>query len=292
MDSQQEPAAWDFGVAAAVTVPAGSQPPSREQMASALLEQLRGLTKPFQSLSPQERADRIAKNQSDVTQVQRKIQALRSLARAQGEPEGVLAEKVKQLKAQAQAVRNDRMAKEARLTALTDGLEREKKRAQDRQQNDPIIDELQNLLKLREEDVKRSRMLISQGLNSTDEACKSEDALAEVRIRLADRQAALGKSSKGELLDRLSDELAMLTIDMTDLQIQENQIAQQLKSYDASTLDEKRLDELMKQEPDVGAAEANQRPPLLDQLISKREQLGRERFGLMVIDVSIDPNRI
>jgi hypothetical protein len=217
---------------------------------------------------------------------------LRSLARAQGEPEGVLAEKVKQLKAQAQAVRNDRMAKEARLTALTDGLEREKKRAQDRQQNDPIIDELQKLLKLREEDVKRSRMLISQGLISTDEARKSEDALAEVRIRLADRQAALGKSSKGELLDRLSDELAMLTIDMTDLQIQENQIAQQLKSYDASTLDEKRLDELMKQEPDVGAAEANQRPPLLDQLISKREQLGRERFGLMVIDVSIDPNRI
>jgi hypothetical protein len=90
----------------------------------------------------------------------------------------------------------------------------------------------------------------------------------------------------GELLDRLSDELAMVTIDLTNLDIQESRIRDQLESYDPATLDEKRLEELMKQDPYLVGSDQRQSSPLSSQLLRRGEQLRRERFCLVVTDVS------
>src|SRR6185369_6924140 len=106
--------------------------------------------------------------------------------------------------------------------------------------NDVITQELAKILNLRmqELDAHRERITKLRDMNAISEAevqaqiKQNELAISEARIRLAERQAQLGKSGKGELVDRLTDELAMVSVDVTDLQIQYDRLRQDLKMYD------------------------------------------------------------
>jgi hypothetical protein len=179
----------------------------------------------------------------------------------------------------------ERAAKDARRVALRDGIERLRKEVDQQRTEDQIANELRKLVKLREDDLARVQGLSKANTISHEELARTEAALSEARIRLAERQASLGKAGKGELLDRLSDELAIVSIDLTELEVQMSMASNQLRRYDPANLDSKKLDELLADDPQLGGKDLTKVNALRDDLQQQVIKLRLERFALKVEDV-------
>ncbi|HVT88790.1 MAG TPA: hypothetical protein VHD56_08070 [Tepidisphaeraceae bacterium] len=268
------------------TLDPSAVPNAIEFVSGKLKEQLKSSA----SLTVQQRTERIKANLAEEAAMNQKIMALSTLDAAQGNVSALLTERLKQLRETRQKLEMDLVNKESRRRALENAVAEQQKASATERDRDPVLNEMRKLVSLREEELKLKKAQFSTGIIPAAEGSAAEAQLSEAKIRLAEREAALGKAGKGELLDRLTDELVMISVDATDVQLQLAKVKDELATYDPHEMDVKRLDELMKRDStifDAGVKTSR----LSNEFKNRIRQLQSERFALKTTDVSvtIDP---
>jgi hypothetical protein len=245
------------------------------------------------SLSKEERAARIQKLDAQEADLNQKIAALNLLNGVQPDSNGLLNEKLKQLRAEAQRLEMDRAAKEARRQALAMEVDRQRAASAKALGEDPVVKELQNIVKLREQELDiKQKYRNGGGPTVPGEIPAAEAQVSEAKIRLAERESQLGKSGKGELLDRLTDELAMVSVDVTETELRLNQVRNELKMYDPRSIDANGLDRVIQADPVLrqDKSGSNNALTLRDQYWSELSKLYVERLSLKVTDIDVQQN--
>ena len=95
----------------------------------------------------------------------------------------------------------------------------------------------------------------------------------------------MGKAGKGELLDRMADEMAMVSVDQEELQIQSDAVRRQLQMLNPAVATTQSLEEALKAGLVPPAAGAAGLPPLYGELERRERELVREKVVLEVEDV-------
>jgi hypothetical protein len=121
------------------------------------------------------------------------------------------------------------------------------------------------------------------GAATTAELGEARAKLADARIKLAERENALAKAGKGEILDRLADEMTMVSVDLTDVRIQLDQIEHKLAQLDPATATTQSLEQVIKDR--TVPTSATTLPPLYAQLEHHERDLVKEKVTLQVEDV-------
>jgi hypothetical protein len=264
-----------------------------ERAATAIARTLKGQLKFDASVSKEERHARIQQLDAKQADLDQKIAALSVLNDVQSDTKALLNEKLKQLRAEAQRLEMDRAAKEARRQALAMEVDRQRAATARALGGDAVAKELQNLVKLREQELDLKRKYRDGGgASSPGEIPAAEAQVSEAKIRLAEREAQLGKSGKGELLDRLTDELAMVSVDVTETELRLGQVRGELRMYDPRSIDATGLDRVIQAEPVLRQDESgnNNALALRDQYRNELSKLYVERFNLKVADVDVEQN--
>jgi hypothetical protein len=262
--------------------------PKIQALREELVGQLRRLVTSEAQMSAEQRRETLKRLGEEKRVIQQRMNLLDSMVAAQPSPAGVIAERVKALREQEQQLQTKLASLDARQHALAEGLQRERMRAEKQRSDDPISEELQGLVKMRTSEVEKMTRLHQNGSISAAELARSEAELSEAKIRLAERQATLGTAGKGELLDRLADELAMVSIDATELKIRLEQLREMLRQSDPAAMDVKALDAILKEDPAGGTKDGKRLPPLYYELRDQLNELRRQELILKIEDVSLD----
>jgi chromosome segregation ATPase len=257
------------------------------ELRRAFADQLKAIATSDANLTPEQRAARLKDVSAQLAAIRGKMSALGALAEARGDDRDLLKKRLEQLRETSQQLELRKAEKEARKVALRHGMERLEKEAQQRAQDDPITAELRKLVALREDGYARVKQLNEVGHAGQGDVTAAQAALAEAKIRLVEREAGLAKGGKGDLLERLSDELAMVSVDLIDLDVQMQFVRHQLDRFDTNLSNINQLDELLKKNPNLGAANVANLDALQQELQQQYRQLHRERFALMVEDVTL-----
>jgi hypothetical protein len=254
--------------------------------------QLKSRLKFDSSISKEGRLAKVAQLEAQEADLNRKISALSVLNEVQSNTKELLSEKLKQLRAEAQRLEMDRTAKEARRQALAMEVDRQRAVAVAARGDDAIAKELQNLVKLREQEATLKRSQISTGIVPASEGPAVEAQLAEAKIRLAEREAQLSKAGKGELLDRLSDELAMVSVDVTETELRLQQVRNDLRMYDPRSIDPQGLSRVIASEPALREERSgnNNAISLRQEYQAQLQKIYAERFNLKVADIEVVQN--
>ncbi len=141
-------------------------------------------------------------------------------------------EHLRQLDRMVREIEIEEFAKQARNKAMAEKIHEIRDRADAKVAADPILKELERIATIREEATKlakqkraqlatlHDRKMVSQAEVLEAEA-KLKDAQVkalEARVRVAQRQEAIAVSAGGDLLTKLTNEAAMLSIDLAEMQ--------------------------------------------------------------------------
>lgn len=297
------PSMWEQAMHQPSIQPVGADPiraqffelitPEMMKLNSQVLQQLRTFVRSDPSMSAEQRSRRIAEITSKIDTTERQMQVLQSLAAAQPDAAKRLAEKVHQLYDQQQGLQMRLSALKARRDALQMGLKELQVRAEAERDNDPVVEEMKKIVALHEQKLQRVQQMAAQGVTSSSDLASTQAEVAEARLRLLERQSAIGKGGKGELMDRLTDELAMVSIDSTDLQIQLAQLRDEITKTDPAKLTADGLADLLKRDPALDNGPGSALPPLYNELQQQVASLRLEWLKLVVEDVELvksEPN--
>lgn len=216
---------------------------------------------------------------------------LNALVRGQAKTrrEGLNA-RLAQLDVERERLEIDLAAANARSRAMQKQMDQIQAEAENRARNDPIQEQLQRLLKLRMEELKRAKDLHAQGSTSASEVSAVEGRVADAEIQLLTRrEQVIHGDEKGDLIARLANELAMIQIDRAEKEERLNYILQRLPQLDPKTLDEKTLDEIAEKYPTLVGADGDL-PPLYYELEKRQAELLKKELGLLVSDVKVERN--
>jgi len=214
-----------------------------------------------------------------------KMNVLTGLSKVQMGWEAQVQQKITQLQGDRLKLELALAPKEARRAALERAIDELKAKASDEQALDAISEQMKKIVAAREAELNSIKQMMRDGRASANEMAAAEAKVAEAKIPLLERQASLGKRGKGELLDRLADELAMVSVDVTEMQFQLDNIRNELKKYDIASAGPEDLKRLAEERAKV--PEANTLPPLYTELQKKQRELMKEKFGLEVADVKL-----
>lgn len=263
-------------------VPAGTV--TNADQAKAYISTLRELVRSDPAMPKEARAKRVAEIRAAIDSLQNQSNALIAILAETPDITKQFANRLTQLREKEQNTRSDLIALEARQEAIQMGLNELRKDAAMQRDRDVVAREMEKIVSLREEQVDRARKQFQQGISSTSEVARAEAELAETRLRLLERQANIGKSGKGELMDRLTDELTMVSINTTDLRIQLSSIASEIYRIDPQKMTAGTLEAIMKNQPGIG--KPGIRPtPLMMELDKKANELMLEWLKLVATDV-------
>lgn len=253
-----------------------------------IVDRFNDLTKSRPLLAPQALEARLKELDAQRWKLDDQREVAGALLEAQGNARSLLKDKLAQLRSAQQTLKMELSAKEARRKALSEAIQVQKLRVDNEVAGDLLTKELMGLVKAREAAVAIERRRAENGPDRAGgeaSIISAEAALAEARIRLAERQALLGKSGKGDLIDRLSDELAMISVDATDLQIRAEQVESELRSYDIRAINSDALSQFS-QQYQLLLRQNGDTLPIFNEINKKQAQLALERFKLKVMSVS------
>jgi len=255
---------------------------SQREIFAAKLNSLAGKAK---GMTPEEIQEKLKAVKARLAQTFEKMQVLSGLAKVQEGWEAQVQRKVQQLQADQLKLELSLSPKEARRAALEKTIAEQKSRVQDEQAKDEISAQLKRIVEEREVELARYKNLEKTQAVGSPEVSQAEAKVAEAKIPLLERQATLAKRGKGELLDRLADELAMVSVDVTEIRLQLKNIEEELRKYDLANARPEDLDRLAQERARV--PEPNALPPLYYELEKQRLELMKEIFGLQVADVKL-----
>ena len=134
-------------------------------------------------------------------------------------------------------------AKKARMAAMQKKIAEIRDQAGAKAAEDPVLKELKEIVKIREEAVKLARQEWSvetaEGKNAAPKAdAKFRDVQAkalEARVQVALRQEAVAAAVGGDVLTRFTSDLAMLSVDLAELKAREDMTADETNRRRAQT---------------------------------------------------------
>jgi chromosome segregation ATPase len=257
-------------------------------------EQIKAMTAKTATMTAQQRSDRLKELAALESDLKSKIAALDALTGGKSDLRSMMNDRLEVLRAESQRLEMEQAAKEARRRALMMEVDRQRKEAQRARQEDPISQELEKLLDMRQREVESVSTRVKSAGNayakSEGEAMiqQAQIALSEAKIRLAERQAQLGKAGKGELLDRLSDELSMVSVDFTETELRLAMVRDKLNEVDPLLINADGLKRAMEHEPLLRENQPGTSAQMLrGQYARQLDDIPLERFTLKVLDVEV-----
>jgi hypothetical protein len=139
---------------------------------------------------------------------------------------------VPKLEEERQSLKLQVIGKQARQDALAQTIERHAKQAEAQLKDDEITGQLEKIVGARATHLERVRKLFEAGQAPQAEVIDAETAIAEARTRILERREAVKQSAGGgELLGKLNQELAMLSIDVAEAEAKLSAIEKLLQKY-------------------------------------------------------------
>jgi hypothetical protein len=264
-----------------VTAPEAERPANAdaERGRAALVDGFRAILTQDASLSTEQHAARLKEVEGRLNRVRQMREVLKVLTQSQPSRAGAMGERVKALRAERDRLEMAKVAREARVVALRQGIEAQRQAVEARKKADAVAEELRMVLKLREQAAKQVDAMNTQGLATPTDVAEARAKAAEARVRLAEREATAGR--RGEVLDRLADEIAMAEVDMADVEIQLMRVSERLEQVDPARATTQGLERLVEER----AVPTGGVPPLDVELIKEERELVRENVVLQVEEV-------
>lgn len=257
------------------------------EVASTIEQRLRGLLAPAATVPAGQRTQTIEAKTSAIADIEQKLEALKTLESVQIDSKALVTEKLKRLRDDLQRLEMERAAKRARQKALMEGVKAQTYRAKEERDSDEVLKYYQSSVSLKASKLERMRAAGRNGAFSEADLSQAEADLLQSKAQLAVRESEFSKGGKGDLLNRLSDELAMVSVDLTDIELQIGNLQQDLEMYDPTTLSLQNLDRILAQQPYLRPRDRAAKLPLRGELLQQIESLYRERFGLKVQDLTV-----
>ena len=217
--------------------------------------------------------DQLKRAQEEVASIREQVHQRRSAVqqatgRVEVTPDGVRRD-MQRLQEQQQQLELDAAGASGRRSGLENAIAQLSKRLSSKAGADPVADELQKLVEVREKGLARVQELYKAASLSAAEVETAEASLAQARADLAAaRQRAIGPVST-EALDAWNRELLNLSIDQMEHQAKLQFIRDRLERYRGviSSLDEleslqKQLTEAVRQRDDLSLSVAGLAPQL------------------------------
>ena len=148
-----------------------------------------------------------------------------------------------------------------------------------------MLNQLREIVAIREEEAKRSDDLVKNGLMPTAEAAAVREKVIAARIRVAEREEALRNSAATTRLERLNDELATIMINQAEMEVRLALLRDQ-PSLDVKQIDEDKLTRLTEQYRALFRS-PGVLPPLYFQLERRQMELRQEKLALIVSDIRV-----
>jgi chromosome segregation ATPase len=269
-----------------VTGPADGTKEQQDAFIADLNKQLKALVSKDAEMPEPQRNSRLAAIRSEINQLNEKIESLDRFTAVATPKPGEVSERIARLREELSRLDVALAVKQARTKALAAGIHEQQDRAREQAKNDLVTEQLKTQLVLREKAIERTRELAKGGFVPDSALSEAENAVMEGQIRILQRQAELAKSGSGQLLDRMSDELAMVSVDVTELEMQRSMTQAQLKQIDPAQMS---VDEL-KQAVDrnVAQPETAQRK-LRSEWQDQLQALKLEQVTLTFSDLQLSP---
>jgi hypothetical protein len=194
----------------------------------------------------------------------------------------VTLKRMQDLQAERQKLETDLLARKVRGEAIRKQLGQAEKEARMRLEEDAILKQLEKVLELRVQDIKRVQDMIKNGVGGQADMKAAEERTVETQLRIEERKETLKQGTKGELLSRLSNELALLMVDQTEMEMRLALLREQTLPTDLTKLTEKDLEKVA---GDYGGVPDQKHPPILTKLEKEGEELAWELLKLAVVEV-------
>jgi chromosome segregation ATPase len=135
---------------------------------------------------------------------------------------------VQQLDEQHMQLEIEQAAKNARRNALAKALAESKKEIEQRVQDDPVVAEMEKIVEIRNEALKRKRQMAEQGMVSKEELADAEAQIAEARAQLLERRQEAAERAGADVMHSWNRELLALSVDENELLARLEQVKQRL----------------------------------------------------------------
>ncbi|CAN5518290.1 hypothetical protein BH09PLA1_BH09PLA1_25640 [soil metagenome] len=123
----------------------------------------------------------------------------------------------------------EQAAKLARRTALTKALADSKKEVEQRVTEDPVVAELEKIVAIKSEAMKRKREMAEQGVISKDELAEADAELSQVRAQLLDRRQQAADRAGADIISSWNHELLSLSVDENEMLARLDQVSARLQ---------------------------------------------------------------
>jgi hypothetical protein len=234
------------------------------------------------------RGAEVEKLRKELESIQTKQSILSSLVRghAEARKEG-LGARLARLDAEREALEIDLTAARARAEALREHTGRLEAEARHKADDDAIRPQLERVLKAREQELTRVRDMVKAGHASAQEVAAHEARVAEAEIQLLTRREQVMRGDEnGDLLGRLANELAMLSINEAEKEARLNYINQRLPELNPREMTEKSLDFIASQYPTL--ASEGKLPPLYLELDKRQAELLKKVLAMTLSEVRVE----
>ena len=197
----------------------------------------------------------------------------------------ILTDRIKAAELERQRLEMELVAQRHRSQAIARQVERAQKEVEMRLADDIVLNQLREIVRIREDEAKRSEDLVKNALMAASEAAAVREKVIAARIRLAEREEALRNNAATARLERLNDELATIMINQAEMEVRLALLRDQ-PSLDVKQIDEEKLNRLAEQYRSL-FRNPGVLPPLYFELEKRQMELRREKLALIISDVKV-----
>jgi hypothetical protein len=281
---------WDRGMIITLTGVRNFEPQtieyaSREQMEAAVQKVVGMFQK--EAINDEQRRQELGEVQKKWELVKGQMEVLSGFAESQVALwPGILVEQIKAGELEKQRLKMELAAKEIRSTAIRRQIEQTEKEVAERLAKDPTSERLKIDIQQAMVDLTRFKELAKANAVSTREVAKAELDVAQAQARLAERREEVRQMAKGDLLNKLSGELASLMIDLAELEGRLKYLEKTLPPLDLKQLNEQQLGQLAQQYKGF-YTDRGTLPPLYGKLDGEARQLVEKKMSLLAGEVRV-----
>jgi len=132
---------------------------------------------------------------------------------------GILVELRRTAELEKQRLMMELVAKRFRADLIRKQIAEIEKEAEVKVERDPVMKLLRKAGELRQEELERVRQMFRAGAAGTSDVAKAEESVNAAEVQMLQRMETIRQGAKGDLLSRLSGELASLTIDLGEREV-------------------------------------------------------------------------
>jgi len=232
-------------------------------------------------------AEEVKKRLAELEPQIQKIEAERSMASDLHDARqklwpAILAERLNDGELSRRRLEMDLLAKDTRAQVLREQIRKIEQNLEEKTRGDLVLNQLRKVVELRKKALARLQKLHETNTISREEVAKGEEQYMEAEIRVRERIETLRQLASGDVLARLSGELANAMVGLAEMQSRLACLNRELVQMDPAKLDEKQLDRTREQYKDWIAPRTT---PVETRLANARTDLPAEKMRLTIKSV-------